>query len=106
MILHGIRKQVPTAEQPHFVPIFDNESAWRKLVNFSAPDDAYLIVTDPQGNVAWQAHGKFADDLYIALKQAAAKLLDSSAGTANLPIGVLKNSKNISTTIQENGAPK
>jgi len=80
MILHGIRKQVPTAEQPHFVPIFDNESAWRKLVNFSAPDDAYLIVTDPQGNVVWQAHGKFDDDLYTALKQAAAKLLNSGRG--------------------------
>jgi hypothetical protein len=81
MILHGMRKQVPTAEQPHFVPIFDNESAWKKLVNFSAPDDAYLIVTDTQGNVVWQTHGKFAHDLYTELKQAAARLLDSSAGT-------------------------
>ncbi|HXR32563.1 MAG TPA: hypothetical protein VN830_02555 [Verrucomicrobiae bacterium] len=99
MILHGMRKDVPAAEQFHFVPIYDNESAWKKLVNFSAPDDAYIILADPQGNVVWQVHGKFTDDLYAALKQAAAKLLDSSAGTANsapsrgfsgrnLPIGV------------------
>ena len=49
LILHGMRKSVPAHELPHFVPLYSDESDWKKIVNFSAPDDAYLIVTTPDG---------------------------------------------------------
>jgi hypothetical protein len=79
LIIHGIRKGVPANERRHFVPIYSNESDWRKLVNFSAPDDAYLIVTTPDGHAAWQAHGAYSDSVYSELKKVVASLLDDSS---------------------------
>ena len=76
MILHGMRKGVPARELPHFVPLYSNESDWKKVVNFSAPDDAYLIVAAPDGHLVWQAHGPYSDAMYADLKKSVATLLE------------------------------
>jgi hypothetical protein len=76
MILHGMRKSVPAQELPHFVPLYSNESDWKRIVNFSAPDDAYLIVATPDGRPVWQAHGPYSDAMYADLKKAVANLLE------------------------------
>ena len=73
MILKGMRKGVPPAEQSRFVPIYDREADWKKLVNFSAPDDPYLLLTRPDGSVVWQGHSLFSETLYGELKDAIAK---------------------------------
>jgi hypothetical protein len=75
MIVYGMRKGVPAEELHHFVPLYSNESDWKKLVNFSAPDDAYLIVATPDGHPFWQAHGTYSDTLYADLQQSVATLL-------------------------------
>lgn len=49
MILRGMRKSLPPQEQAHFVPLYDNQEAWKKAVQFSDPDTAYIIVAQPQG---------------------------------------------------------
>ncbi len=77
MILRGMRKDIPNDQQTHFVPILDHEDEWKKLVNFSAPDDPYIVLTDPQGRVVWQTHGALTDASYDALKSAVSKLLVS-----------------------------
>lgn len=79
MILHGMRKGVPAQGLSHFVPIYEKESDWKKLVNFSAPDDAYLLITDPQGLVRWQLHGSFTDSAYNELKSAVEKMIPTPA---------------------------
>ena len=79
MILHGMRKDVPEAELPHFIPVYSNESEWRKLVNFSAPDDAYLVVAAPDGRAIWQGHGSYSDDIYAELKKSVAALLEKTS---------------------------
>ena len=80
MIVHGMRKDVPAQELAHFIPIYSNESDWKKVVNFSAPDDAYLIVATPDGHAVWQAHGPFSDSTYADLKKSVAILVEK-AGT-------------------------
>jgi hypothetical protein len=75
MILHGMRKDIPADQQTHFIPIFEHEEEWKKLVNFSGPDDAYILLTDPQGRVIWHTHGPFTDPSYDSLKSAVSKLL-------------------------------
>jgi hypothetical protein len=87
MILHGMRKDVPTAEFPHYIPVYSNESEWKKLVNFSAPDDAYLIVATPDGRPVWQGHGSYSDDFYAELKKSVAALLEkpSASSPKNAP---------------------
>ena len=75
IILHGIRSGLSPEQQSHFIPLYDNEDQWKKLVNFSAPDDPYLIVASPEGQITWQFHGPFTDASYAELKNAASTLL-------------------------------
>ena len=79
VILHGMRKGVPPQELSHFIPLYSNESDWKKLVNFSVPDDAYLIVATPDGHPVWQAHGPYSDTAYADLKKSIAVLFEKSS---------------------------
>lgn len=85
LIVHSMRKGVPTEEQRRFVPLYHGESDWKKFVNFSTADDAYLIVAAPDGHPIWQAHGAYSDAVYSNLKNAVASLLKnpSVSSTAN-----------------------
>lgn len=79
LIVRGMRKGVPAEELRRFVPLYSNESDWKKLVNFSAPDDAYLVVATPDGHPVWQAHGPYSDAIYADLKKSVATLLEKSS---------------------------
>jgi hypothetical protein len=57
MVLHGMKRDVPADLQPHFLPILHNEQQWKDLTQFSAPDDAYILVVDWEQKVAWRDHG-------------------------------------------------
>jgi hypothetical protein len=78
MIVHGMRKDVPGSQQPHFVPLFDHEPEWKQVVNFSAPDDPYILITAPDGHILWQTHGPVSDSAYADLKSAVTKLIANS----------------------------
>jgi hypothetical protein len=73
MILRGIRSDLPAAQHSHFVPVCDHESEWKTAVNFSAPDDPYVLITNPDGHILWQTHGPVSDSAYSDLKAAIAK---------------------------------
>lgn len=79
MILHGMRKDVPPAQQSHFIPLFDHETEWKALVRFAAPDDPYIVLAAPDGRVLWQTQGAFSDSAYAALQSAVAKFAATSA---------------------------
>ncbi|MFZ0859557.1 MAG: hypothetical protein WB781_10265 [Candidatus Sulfotelmatobacter sp.] len=68
MVLHGMRRKVPRDEWPHFVPFFSDEEAWKKLVGYAAPEDAYLVVADASGHVLWQEHAAPTDLKYAELQ--------------------------------------
>lgn len=74
-ILHGMRRETPKDEQSRFVLLYSNGDNWKKLVGYSAPDDAYLIVADPVGNVLWQAHGEPNDARQTELRAVLGKQL-------------------------------
>ena len=79
MILNGMRKDVPAFLHPHFVPIYDHEEDWKKLVNFSGADDAYILVTGPDGHVLWHTHGPLTDAAYAELQSNITKLAPNSS---------------------------
>lgn len=72
-IVRGMRKDVPASQHSHFVPLSDRQDEWKRLVNFSAPDDAYVLFTTPDGRVLWQTHGPVSDASYTALLAAVRK---------------------------------
>ncbi len=68
-VVRSMKSSVPQRAQARFVPITDKEAAWRSLAHYGQADDAYLLVVDGQGNVAWQTEGQPTDTAYAALKQ-------------------------------------
>jgi hypothetical protein len=75
MIKHGMRGGVPKEEQDLFVVLYQDEDTWKKLADFSAADDAYILLADPTGKVVWRTHGKSPDPQSInALRTELAKL--------------------------------
>jgi hypothetical protein len=83
MILRGMRKDKPPADLAHTLPVYDHEADWKKLVGFSGADDAYVVVTDPQGHIVWHTHGAMNEPAYGQLKSAVAKLLANSPASGS-----------------------
>jgi len=78
-VLQGMRKPLSTADRKHFVPVFDNEAAWKVAAHFVAPDEAYVLLVDGFGRIEWQASGVFGDEKYEALRKRAITLEQSVA---------------------------
>jgi hypothetical protein len=79
LILRSIRKQVPDALKPNFVPLTSGQASWKQLTGFTsaAPDAAYVLLVDHSGNVLWQTHEAFTPARFDELATAARKLADT-----------------------------
>jgi hypothetical protein len=75
MVISGMKKGVKESMRDHFVPILQGESELKKLVSYKEPDDAYLIVLDPSGQIAQQKRGPFSDAAYEQLRKEIQTLL-------------------------------
>lgn len=80
LILRSIRKQIPDALRPNFLPLTSNEAAWKQLTHFSpsAPDAAYILLVDRSGTIRWQTHEPFTPTLFADLSTAARNLAAES----------------------------
>jgi hypothetical protein len=76
LILRAIRKQVPDALKPRFVPLTAGEAAWKQAAGFTptAPDAAYVLLVDHSGRILWQTHEPFSQPRYDQLSAAARAL--------------------------------
>ena len=77
-VLQGIRKHLAPADRAHFIPIFQNSTLWKRVVHFSAADDAYVLLIDGVGRVRWRTNGVLKEDEYDKLKGCAAALQGSA----------------------------
>jgi hypothetical protein len=77
MVISSIKKGVPENRRDRFVPILQGEAELQKFVNYSEPDDAYLVVLDRSGQVAQQMHGALNDPAYSSLRAELEKLLNA-----------------------------
>jgi len=76
MVISGIKKGVPEKLRDHFVPILQGESELKKLVGYKEPDDAYLVILDPSGQIVQQVHGPFGEAAYAQLQEELHRLLN------------------------------
>ena len=74
-MISGIKKGVPEDERANFVPVLHNEAELKKLVGYKETDDAYIVVLDRSGKVAYQAHGATPDPSYTHLRAKVESLL-------------------------------
>ena len=69
IVVRSMKKDVPERAQGHFLPLTDDDTAWRKVVHFDNADAAYVVVIDGRGMVRWQTVGDASDDAYAELKR-------------------------------------
>ena len=67
LVMKQIAAEVSDRGKHHFVPITDNESAWRALAHVTDPNQAYLLVVDNTGSVQWTTSGPLTDAAYKAV---------------------------------------
>jgi hypothetical protein len=75
MIISSIKKGVPENERANFIPVLHNAEQLQKLVGFKAEDDAYIVVLDRSGTVAYQTHSASVDPGYSELRAKVQSLL-------------------------------
>jgi hypothetical protein len=80
LIVRSIRKQVPDALKPNFVPLTSGQATWKQLTGYTttAPDAAYILLVDHNGHVLWQTHEAYTAARFDQLAAAARKLAASS----------------------------
>lgn len=61
LIRHGMRGSIPQDEQDSFVLLYQDEDVWKKLADFSDPNNAYLLFVDAADNIRWRTHGEVPD---------------------------------------------
>lgn len=68
MIISGMKQGMEPDRLNSFVPVVENEAAWKQAVAFNAPDDAYLAIFDKTGKLLWRTSGgeKAANSAAIA----------------------------------------
>lgn len=72
-VTSSIRRDISPAVQSHFVTVTDNEEAWRKTLQVTSDEEAYLLVVDGQGSVVWRGHGNYSDKTLAVIEDALQK---------------------------------
>jgi hypothetical protein len=75
MVVSGMKKGVAENLRANFIPVLHDEAELKKLVGYSEKDDAYMVVLDRGGKVAYQAHSATPDQGYAQLQAKVESLL-------------------------------
>jgi hypothetical protein len=74
----GMRRGTPKADHEHVVTVYGDTATWKERAGFKAPDDAYLILLDRNGQVRWNHGVRFDATAYQGLAEATKRLLAES----------------------------
>ncbi len=76
LVIRSIRKKVPEVLQPNFLPLTQDEGAWKQAAGFTkdAPDAAYVLLVDKRGDVRWSTHEAWSQNSFARLASEAHKL--------------------------------
>ena len=79
-VISAIRKQVPDVLKPNFLPLTENEDAWKRFAGYTAdqPDAAYVLVVDAQGILRWSTHGAYSPEGFAQLTERAQQVAAES----------------------------
>ncbi len=59
-VTHSMKSDTPKEKRDRLLLIYSGEKELKEAAGFEAPDDAYLILIDPGGEVRWRFHGPFS----------------------------------------------
>jgi hypothetical protein len=75
MVLHGMRRVIPKAEQSRFAPVYEGEAALKSITSFQEADAAYVVVATSAGKVVWTSHAPASDAAFAELRRSVAEIL-------------------------------
>lgn len=73
MVKGGIKDGVPQAQRDRYLLVFTGEKEIKAAAAFDRPDDACLLLLDPEGAIRWRFHGPVSDAALAELKSRAAE---------------------------------
>ena len=68
MASHGIKSGTPKEERARFLLLYHNEAELKMAADFSAPDDAYILLLDRSGTIRWHFHGAVTENALMQLQ--------------------------------------
>ncbi len=76
LLLRAIKGKVPDVLKPHFLPLTDDEAAWREAAGYvpDQPDAAYVLLVDRAGRIRWTTHAPFSEQGLATLRAQAQAL--------------------------------
>ncbi|MEQ1884767.1 MAG: hypothetical protein ABL967_06870 [Bryobacteraceae bacterium] len=63
----GMRRGTPKADQENVITVYGGTDVWKKALGVKSEEWAYLVLLDPEGNIAWRQGGLFAETKYKEL---------------------------------------
>jgi len=68
MLIRGMRNDLPVATRGRFIPLVQDEAAWKAVAQYGPEDDAYVLLVDETGQVKWRTHGAATAAAYAVFK--------------------------------------
>jgi len=59
-VTHAMKSDTAKEKRDRFLLVYSKEKELKEAVGFEKPDDAYLILIGPDGEVRWRFHGPFS----------------------------------------------
>lgn len=63
----GMRRGTPKADHENVITVYGGAGEWKQRLDYKEPDDAYLLLLDKAGSVAWKHTGPFDAAKYSEL---------------------------------------
>lgn len=76
----GMRRGTAKGDYEHVITVYGNADKWKERVGYKAPDAAYLVLLDKEGNVRWQHSAGLLEASEEASYQTLAGLVRSLLG--------------------------
>lgn len=79
MVLRAIKHEVPDVLKPNFLPLTNDEDAWKRVAGYAPdqPEAAYVLLVDHSGHVRWASHVAFSPASFADLRRASDDLARS-----------------------------
>jgi hypothetical protein len=73
MVIRAIRHDVPDVLKPNFLPLTEDEDAWKRAAGYATdqPEAAYVMLVDHSGHVVWETHASFSEAALAELRHRA-----------------------------------
>jgi hypothetical protein len=71
----GMRRGTPKADHERVITVYGGADPWKQRLQVKTETEAYLILLDPKGNIAWLHSGTVDDASFHELAEQARKLI-------------------------------